>query len=81
MHSDYDILLWYKGSGTLYRNPVIKTTSDGPKSAQISKFDHGNRLNLQNLVFIRIQEGGHCPEYSYNHSAIKKRQTVMALTA
>jgi len=64
--------LWYKGSGTLYRNPVIKTISGRPKSVQTSKFYHGNRFNLQHLVFIRIQEGGHCPEYSHDHSRIKK---------
>jgi len=79
MHSDYGIFLCYKGPGTLYRNPVIKTTSDGLKSVQTSNFDHGNRLNLQNLVFIRIQEGGHCPEYSHNHSGIKKKTVTTHL--
>jgi hypothetical protein len=73
MHSVYGFFLWYKGSGILYRNPVIKTTSEGPKSVQTSKFDNGNRYILQNLVFREIQEGGHCPEYSHDHSGIKKQ--------
>jgi hypothetical protein len=69
MHSDCGILVWYKGSSTLYRNPPHK----GPKSVQTSKSDHGNRFNLPNLVLIRIQKGGHCPEYSHYHSGIKKQ--------
>lgn len=72
----YALRLWhisggYKHSSTLYRNPVIKTTSEGPKSVQTFKSDHGNRFSLQDLVFIRIQEGGHCPENSHDHSGIK----------